>query len=115
MAMSCAMPGADSPLQCAGPQLCRLVSALTPVQARALSCLTLPTLTRRARLQKCAKRVESDTTGEAHCTGQYFDYWKCVDKCVRFSLLAFLPCSRRAGHESAVCVDRLSLCGSRAG
>lgn len=32
--------------------------------------------------QKCAKRVEADETGEAHCTGQYFDYWKCIDKCV---------------------------------
>ena len=35
-------------------------------------------------MQKCAKRVEADETGEAHCTGQYFDYWKCIDKCVCF-------------------------------
>ena len=28
------------------------------------------------------RRVEKDTTGEAHCTGQYFDMWGCIDKCV---------------------------------
>ncbi|OEL37554.1 hypothetical protein BAE44_0001425, partial [Dichanthelium oligosanthes] len=33
-------------------------------------------------VQKCAKRIESDETGHKHCTGQYFDYWKCVDKSV---------------------------------
>ncbi|KAL9692000.1 hypothetical protein QQ045_012430 [Rhodiola kirilowii] len=32
--------------------------------------------------QACVKRVESDETGHKHCTGQYFDYWSCVDKCV---------------------------------
>jgi len=32
--------------------------------------------------QKCVKRVESDETGHKHCTGQYFDYWSCIDKCV---------------------------------
>ncbi|XP_076919734.1 cytochrome b-c1 complex subunit 6-1, mitochondrial-like [Bidens hawaiensis] len=30
----------------------------------------------------CVKRVEADETGHKHCTGQYFDYWHCVDKCV---------------------------------
>ena len=30
----------------------------------------------------CVGRVEKDTTGEAHCTGQYFDMWGCIDKCV---------------------------------
>lgn len=30
----------------------------------------------------CMERIEKDETGEAHCTGQYFDYWKCIDKCV---------------------------------
>lgn len=43
-------------------------------------------------LQKCAKRIEGDESGEAHCTGQYFDYWKCVDKCVRFSATTLLLC-----------------------
>eukprot|EP00958_Prasinococcus_capsulatus_P002285 scaffold206_cov400-Prasinococcus_capsulatus_cf.AAC.3 len=33
-------------------------------------------------VQACAERVEKDTTGEAHCTGQYFDYLACLDKCV---------------------------------
>lgn len=31
--------------------------------------------------QACVKRVESDETGHKHCTGQYFDYWACVDNC----------------------------------
>ncbi|KAJ1264867.1 hypothetical protein BS78_08G034700 [Paspalum vaginatum] len=32
--------------------------------------------------ERCVKRVESDGSGQKHCTGQYFDYWSCVDKCV---------------------------------
>ncbi|KAI5065146.1 hypothetical protein GOP47_0019841 [Adiantum capillus-veneris] len=28
----------------------------------------------------CVKRIEGDTTGHKHCTGQYFDYWACIDK-----------------------------------
>lgn len=32
--------------------------------------------------QACAERIQSDETGEAHCTGQYFDYYACIDKCV---------------------------------
>ncbi|KAI3770277.1 hypothetical protein L6452_01404 [Arctium lappa] len=32
--------------------------------------------------QGCVKRVEADESGHKHCTGQYFDYWHCVDKCV---------------------------------
>ena len=35
--------------------------------------------------QACEKRVEEDEGGEKHCTGQYFDYWGCVDKCVSVS------------------------------
>lgn len=35
-----------------------------------------------AAYDACVARVEKDTTGEAHCTGQYFDMWGCVDKCV---------------------------------
>jgi len=31
--------------------------------------------------EACAERIKKDTTGEAHCTGQYFDYWTCIDKC----------------------------------
>ncbi|KAM0940440.1 putative cytochrome b-c1 complex, subunit 6, ubiquinol-cytochrome C reductase hinge [Dioscorea sansibarensis] len=32
--------------------------------------------------QACVKRVQDDETGHKHCTGQYFDYWSCIDKCV---------------------------------
>jgi ubiquinol-cytochrome c reductase subunit 6 len=35
-----------------------------------------------AAYDACVGRVEKDTTGEAHCTGQYFDMWGCIDKCV---------------------------------
>ncbi|RLN00995.1 hypothetical protein C2845_PM06G14480 [Panicum miliaceum] len=31
--------------------------------------------------ERCMKRVENDDSGQKHCTGQYFDYWSCVDKC----------------------------------
>ncbi|XP_062183208.1 uncharacterized protein LOC133887286 [Phragmites australis] len=37
--------------------------------------------------EKCVKRVENDDTGHKHCTGQYFDYWSCIDKCVAPKLL----------------------------
>jgi ubiquinol-cytochrome c reductase subunit 6 len=33
-------------------------------------------------LQACMKRIHGDDSGQKHCTGQYFDYWYCVDKCV---------------------------------
>eukprot|EP00898_Chlorokybus_atmophyticus_P005610 jgi/Chlat1/604/Chrsp103S00956 len=31
--------------------------------------------------QACVERAEKDEKGEKHCTGQYFDYWHCIDKC----------------------------------
>jgi hypothetical protein len=31
--------------------------------------------------QACGERIKGDKTGEAHCTGQYFDYLSCIDKC----------------------------------
>ncbi|XP_038986642.1 cytochrome b-c1 complex subunit 6-like [Phoenix dactylifera] len=31
--------------------------------------------------RECVKRIQDDETGHKHCTGQYFDYWKCVDQC----------------------------------
>ncbi|KAL4423424.1 hypothetical protein ABPG77_010002 [Micractinium sp. CCAP 211/92] len=40
--------------------------------------------------QACAERVEKDESGEAHCTGQYFDYWHCIDKCAAPKLFAKL-------------------------
>jgi hypothetical protein len=27
----------------------------------------------------CTERVKADKTGEAHCTGQYLDFWACLD------------------------------------
>ncbi|TYG76038.1 hypothetical protein ES288_D03G080900v1 [Gossypium darwinii] len=32
--------------------------------------------------EECVKRISGDDTGTMHCTGQYFDYLACVDKCV---------------------------------
>eukprot|EP00240_Pyramimonas_obovata_P019041 CAMPEP_0118933272 /NCGR_PEP_ID=MMETSP1169-20130426/11860_1 /TAXON_ID=36882 /ORGANISM="Pyramimonas obovata, Strain CCMP722" /LENGTH=69 /DNA_ID=CAMNT_0006876011 /DNA_START=82 /DNA_END=291 /DNA_ORIENTATION=+ len=40
--------------------------------------------------QACAERIESDETGEAHCTGQYFDYYSCIDKCAASTLFSKL-------------------------
>jgi ubiquinol-cytochrome c reductase subunit 6 len=42
------------------------------------------------KYEECAKRIAEDTTGEAHCTGQYFDYWHCIDKCASKKLFALL-------------------------
>jgi ubiquinol-cytochrome c reductase subunit 6 len=37
--------------------------------------------------QACEKRVEEEEEGDQkHCTGQYFDYWGCVDKCTAHKL-----------------------------
>ncbi len=38
--------------------------------------------------QQCVKRIEGRP--EAHCTGQYFDYWHCVDKCAAPRLFSVL-------------------------
>ncbi|XP_004298236.1 PREDICTED: cytochrome b-c1 complex subunit 6-like [Fragaria vesca subsp. vesca] len=32
--------------------------------------------------QACLQRIQGDASGHMHCTGQYFDHWSCVDKCV---------------------------------
>ncbi|KAG6784051.1 hypothetical protein POTOM_009734 [Populus tomentosa] len=40
--------------------------------------------------QACVKRIQGDETGHKHCTGQYFDYWSCVDKCVALKLFSKL-------------------------
>jgi ubiquinol-cytochrome c reductase subunit 6 len=40
--------------------------------------------------QECAKRIEGDTTGDAHCTGWYYDYYRCVDKCAAPKVFAAL-------------------------
>ncbi|CAA6663775.1 unnamed protein product [Spirodela intermedia] len=36
---------------------------------------------------KCIQRIKDDNTGHKHCTGQYFDYWSCVDQCAGRSKL----------------------------
>ena len=38
--------------------------------------------------QACAKRIAGKK--DAHCTGQYFDYWKCIDHCAAPRLFAVL-------------------------
>ncbi|XP_022762099.1 cytochrome b-c1 complex subunit 6-like [Durio zibethinus] len=43
-----------------------------------------------AYLQACVKRIQGDESGHKHCTGQYFDYWSCIDKCVAPSLFSKL-------------------------
>lgn len=40
--------------------------------------------------EACVKRVEGDDSSQKHCTGQYFDYWFCIDKCVAPKLLSKL-------------------------
>ncbi|KAE8650514.1 hypothetical protein Csa_011326 [Cucumis sativus] len=40
--------------------------------------------------QACVKRIQGDDSGHKHCTGQYFDYWSCIDKCVAPKLLTKL-------------------------
>ncbi|KAJ8547438.1 hypothetical protein K7X08_011024 [Anisodus acutangulus] len=40
--------------------------------------------------QACTKRIEGDESGHKHCTGQYFDYWQCIDKCVAAKLFDHL-------------------------
>nr|KYP63112.1 Cytochrome b-c1 complex subunit 6 [Cajanus cajan] len=34
----------------------------------------------------CIKRIHGDESGQKHCTGQYFDYWSCIDKCVSITV-----------------------------
>ena len=41
-------------------------------------------------LQGCQERIKDDKTGEAHCTGQYFDYYSCIDKCAAKKLFSVL-------------------------
>lgn len=36
-----------------------------------------------AEYEACGQRIKGDTTGEAQCSGQYFEYWHCVDALVR--------------------------------
>ena len=38
--------------------------------------------------QACTKRIEGKK--DAHCVGQYFDYWHCIDHCAAPRLFAVL-------------------------
>ncbi|KAI4318482.1 hypothetical protein MLD38_032180 [Melastoma candidum] len=40
--------------------------------------------------QACVKRIAGDESGHKHCTGQYFDYWSCIDKSVATKLFSKL-------------------------
>ena len=40
--------------------------------------------------EECVKRLEKDTSGEAHCTGQYLDFWHCIDHCAAKKLFKAL-------------------------
>ncbi|KAL3538596.1 hypothetical protein ACH5RR_001962 [Cinchona calisaya] len=40
--------------------------------------------------EDCVLRISKDKTGTKHCTGQYFDYWHCIDKCVAPKLFSKL-------------------------
>lgn len=41
-----------------------------------------------SHLQACSKRIEGKA--DAHCTGQFFDMWQCIDKCVAPRLMPLL-------------------------
>ncbi|KAK4401917.1 Cytochrome b-c1 complex subunit-1, mitochondrial [Sesamum angolense] len=47
-------------------------------------------ISNHTRYLACAKRIQGDESGHKHCTGQYFDYWRCVDKCVATKLFSYL-------------------------
>lgn len=47
-----------------------------------------------AAYEACAKRIEDKPDG--HCTGQYLDYWECIDKCS-----AGVPRERAEGPRAA--------------
>ncbi|XP_037494404.1 cytochrome b-c1 complex subunit 6-like [Jatropha curcas] len=40
--------------------------------------------------ETCIKRIEGEELGLKHCTGQYFDYLYCVDRCVAPKLFSKL-------------------------
>ena len=53
--------------------------------------------------QACVKRVEADTTGHKHCTGQYFDFWSCIDKCVCARIYNFMFLSGVFCYAKFIC------------
>ncbi|CAL5098166.1 unnamed protein product [Urochloa decumbens] len=59
--------------------------------------------------ERCMKRIENDGSGQKHCTGQYFDYWSCVDKLLQSSLIS----SNEDGmllSTSLLCTNTLCWC-----
>lgn len=60
-----------------------LLSRWTRTGGHCCCALGLPRLQRWADYEACIKRVAASGDEEAHCTGQYLDFWKCVDACVR--------------------------------
>jgi ubiquinol-cytochrome c reductase subunit 6 len=71
------------------------VKALLAYQARPSRATHATPCVRGAdkSVQACTERIKRDHSGEAHCTGQYFDYWSCIDKCVRALLAVPARCS----------------------
>eukprot|EP00924_Labyrinthula_sp_SR-Ha-C_P000737 maker-scaffold_7-snap-gene-2.18-mRNA-1 protein AED:0.35 eAED:0.35 QI:159/1/1/1/1/1/3/121/68 len=37
--------------------------------------------------EACAERVRKSNNPEAHCSGQYFDFYHCIDKCAAPEML----------------------------
>ncbi|KAL0792909.1 hypothetical protein Bca101_064286 [Brassica carinata] len=52
--------------------------------------------------QACVKRIQDDESGHKHCTGQYFDYWQCVDKCV--TCRRTFPTKSKERDEALACL-----------
>ncbi|URD88350.1 hypothetical protein MUK42_28678 [Musa troglodytarum] len=42
--------------------------------------------------QACVRRIKGDVSGHKHCTGQYFDYFSCVDNCT--TRIGVLVCAK---------------------
>lgn len=68
--------------------------------------LLLPRSQRWAGYEACIKRVAASGDEEAHCTGQYLDFWKCVDACVRWDPPRYPLDIPPIGLCSAACVLR---------
>jgi hypothetical protein len=44
----------------------------------------------KEELDACAKRIENHPDPNAHCEYQFYDFWRCMDKCVCFPV--FVGC-----------------------
>jgi len=52
--------------------------------------------------QACGERIKGKA--EATCEPQYFDYWKCVDKCVRCAVGSGSPAATVSGVDVSCAV-----------